>query len=270
MKTLLYAGCFIASIMVTADAAELSSAEITRRYNDVRILPDGGSEREAIIGDEISGKTMVRTGLKSRAELRFNDNTLSRLGSNTVFSFKRGSRDMQVGSGTLFLQVPKDAGGAVINTAAVTAAVTGTTIMIEIDGNNMIKIIVLEGSLDLSLNGDGRVTQTLRAGEMIIMRPGDRTIPQSVNVDLNLLMKTSSLVNEEEFNALPDTAKGKIAEAVTDQQKRINRGELSKTNLVIPGSGSRVILTDQNFDRRETAFTVFFASEALRNDCFQV
>lgn len=239
----------LVSSVAVADAA-LKSAEITRLHNDVRVRSASSSERAAEIGDQISGETMVRTGMESRAELKFNDDTLSRLGANTVFSFERGTRNMQVGSGTLFLQVPKDAGGATINTAAVTAAVTGTTIMIEIDGNNVVKIIVLEGTLDLSLNGDLRVKQTLRAGEMIVMKPDAGTIPQPVNVDLDLLIKTSKLINEDEFDKLPPTAKSKIAEAVDNQQKRLGSGELTKTNLVIPGSGSRVILTDHNFDRR--------------------
>ncbi len=230
--------------------ASLKSAEITRLYNNVRVRLESTSEREATIGDQISGQSMVRTGMESRTELKFNDETLSRLGANTVFSFERGTRNMEVGSGTLFLQVPKDAGGARINTAAVTAAVTGTTIMIEVDGNNVVKIIVLEGTLELSLNGDSRVKRTLRAGEMIVMTPDAKSIPQPVNVDLDLLIKTSKLINEEEFNKLPSAATEKIAEALEDQQKRLASGELTKTNLVIPGAGSRVILTDQNFDRR--------------------
>ena len=72
----------------------------------------------------------VRTGIESRAELTFTDQTLARLGANTIFSFDKGTRNLELGGGVMLLRVPKDAGGAQINTAAVTAAITGTTVML--------------------------------------------------------------------------------------------------------------------------------------------
>ncbi len=38
---------------------------------------------------------------------------------------------MDLGGGAMLLRVPKDAGGAKITTAAVTAAITGTTVLLE-------------------------------------------------------------------------------------------------------------------------------------------
>jgi len=46
----------------------------------------------------------------------------------------------------MLLRVPKNAGGAKINTAAVTAAITGTTVMLEFHKNSYVKFIVLEGT----------------------------------------------------------------------------------------------------------------------------
>ena len=53
----------------------------------------------------------------------------------------------------MLLQVPKGIGGAKIRTAAVTASITGTTIMMEYHPKKSIKVLVLEGSLRLSVNG---------------------------------------------------------------------------------------------------------------------
>jgi ferric-dicitrate binding protein FerR (iron transport regulator) len=82
----------------------------------------------------------------SRAELTFTDQTMARLGANTIFSFREGTRNLELGGGAMLLRVPKDAGGAQINTAAVTAAITGTTVMLEYHNNAYIKFIVLEGT----------------------------------------------------------------------------------------------------------------------------
>src|ERR1041384_5268365 len=85
--------------------------------------------------------------------LLFQDNTLTRIGAETFFSFKTGTRDLTLEKGSMLLQVPKGLGGAKIHTAAVTAAITGTTIMMEYIPRRYIKVLVLEGSLRLSRNG---------------------------------------------------------------------------------------------------------------------
>ena len=64
----------------------------------------------------------------------------------------------------MLLQVPKGIGGAKIRTAAVTASITGTTIMMEYHPKKSIKVLVLEGSLRLSVNG--------RFGDSLLLLPG--------------------------------------------------------------------------------------------------
>ena len=102
-------------------AGTLQSAQVTRVYNDVDlVLPDKPAVA-AKVTDVVSGKTSVETGTQSRAELQFNDQTIARLGANSLFSFDRGTRELNLNEGAILLQVPKNAGGATINTAAVTA-----------------------------------------------------------------------------------------------------------------------------------------------------
>ncbi len=80
--------------------------------NDVRLLDPVKGVRPAETGDVIKDDLGVKTGIKSRAELIFQDQTLTRLGPETYFSFQPGTRDMTLGAGTMLLQVPKKIGGA--------------------------------------------------------------------------------------------------------------------------------------------------------------
>ena len=136
-------------------------------------------ERKAVLRDVIKGDLAVGTGSQSRAELLFQDNTLTRLGADTLFSFTAGTRDISLGQGTMLLQVPKNLGGARIRTAAVTAAITGTTIMIENKPGSHVKVLVLEGSLRLSNNARFGESVVLTAGQMIIMGAKQTRMPQA-------------------------------------------------------------------------------------------
>ena len=125
-------------------AAQLEEARVSQVIRDVKILPKQAAARPARISDEVRDGSAVRTGVESRAELTFTDQTLARLGANTIFTFNEGTRNLELGGGAMLLRVPKNAGGAQINTAAVTAAITGTTIMLEYHHDAFIKFIVLE------------------------------------------------------------------------------------------------------------------------------
>ncbi len=156
-------------------AGTLQSAQVTRVYNKVDLLVPEQQAAAAKIGDSVAGKTAVQTGNQSRAELEFNDQTIARLGANSVFSFDKGTRDLNLNEGVILLEVPKNAGGATVNTAAVTAAVTGTTIMIEYHKATgatkaMVKFIVLEGTMRLKLKGHAGESVLLNAGQMITIQ----------------------------------------------------------------------------------------------------
>ena len=87
-----------------------------------------------MVNDRVADDTGVRTGGESRSELTFADLTITRLGANTIFSFNKAGRNVQVDNGSILLRVPKDSGGGRIRTSAVTVAVTGTTVIMESRG----------------------------------------------------------------------------------------------------------------------------------------
>ena len=222
-------------------AAPMQRAELTRAHNEVLIQPADKESRAARIGDVVQGSTAVRTGAKSRAELRFTDETLTRLGANSQFSFRTGTRNLSLDNGVLFLQVPKGAGGASIQTAAVTAAVSGTTIMMEYVKGKVIKIIIIEGTLDMFFPERPKEFITLKAGQMIMMHPDAKKFPNPVEVDLAKLLASSDLAGGDDKFPINDTVNiAAMQEALKSQKQEINKGQLVRTNLVIPGRGNQV------------------------------
>ena len=219
-------------------AGPLTSAEVTKIINRVGVIEPAKGERPAALRDVIKDDLGLQTGAKSRSELLFQDNTLTRVGAETFFSFKTGTRDLTLERGSMLLQVPKGLGGAKIHTAAVTAAITGTTIMMEYKPRQYLKVLVLEGSLRLSRNGS-LDSQVLHPGKMVIMRPDAKKVPDPIDVDLAQIARTSTLVNFPGSKILPSMPL--IYAAINDQARELTKGTLVPTNLVM-GHGTTVVL----------------------------
>src|SRR5437762_7771843 len=224
-------------------AGPLTSAEVTKIINRVSVVEPAKGEHPAMLRDVIIDDLGLQTAAKSRSELLFQDNTLTRIGAETFFSFTSGTRDMTLEKGSMLLQVPKGLGGAQIHTAAVTAAITGTTIMMEYSPGQYLKVLVLEGSLRLSRNGSFGDSLVLHPGKMVIMRPDAKKIPDPIDIDLAEIVRTSTLVNFPGSKVLPSMPL--IRAAITDQAKAVAKGTLVPTNLVI-GHGTKVGLASND------------------------
>jgi len=224
-------------------AGPLTSAEVTKIINRVSVIDPAKGGHPATVRDVIKDDLGIQTGAKSRSELLFQDNTLTRIGAETFFSFKTGTRDMTLEKGSMLLQVPKGLGGAKIHTAAVTAAITGTTIMMEYSPGQYLKVLVLEGSLRLSRNGSFGDSVVLHPRKMVIMRPDAKKIPDPIDVDLAEIVTTSTLVNFPGSNILPSMSL--IQAAISDQAKEVAKGTLVPTNLVM-GHGTKVVLASND------------------------
>src|SRR5881275_2334929 len=238
----------IIGFAVSVPAAQLKEARVTQVVKDVKLLPTGAAERPAAVRDEVRDGTAVRTGVDSRSELKFTDQTLARLGANTIFTFTEGTRNLNLQDGAMLLRVPKAAGGAKINSSAVTAAITGTTVMVETHAvtkknkNSYYKFIVLEGTARLYLPGRLGESTLVKAGQMIIMRADSKMIPEPVDVDIQKITQSSLLITG--FGPLGSETL--IAFERTRQNEQKNSGQLIETNLVIYGGGTNVVLADPN------------------------
>ncbi len=95
---------------------------------------------------------------------------------------------MNLVEGAMFFQVPKGTGGATIKTAAVTAAITGTTGIGEYHAGTashpkpIIKWFCFEGHIVLTLNNGSGQTTELSAGQMVVS--DGTTLPRPMYFDI--------------------------------------------------------------------------------------
>ena len=208
--------CFRAA----SGAAELKNGRVTQIIRDVQLLPDRSAPRPAAVNDEVRGNTAVRTGVDSRTELKFSDLTIARLGANTIFSVDEGSRTIDLGAGAVLVRVPRNSGGAKISTAAVTAAITGTTLMAEYHKGSIFKFIMMEGIAQITRAGHPEEAVTLRSGEMLSGKPGE-PLGKPVTVDAKRIAESSRLMKD--FGPLG--SEELMAQVFQDQAKALDAEE---------------------------------------------
>lgn len=224
--------CAAALVGSALHGAPLTEAQVTKIINFVHVVDPAHGVHSAVINEKIHDEIELKTGVKSRSELLFQDNTLTRVGPETSFSFKAGTRDLQLNQGSMLLQVPKGLGGAKIRTAAITAAITGTTVMMKYTPRKEVKVLVLEGRLRLSVNALPGDSVLLTPGKMVVMPPGAKHIPQPVTVDLRRVMQSSSLVkmNGKGKGNLPSA--DLIENEIAKQDQELHSGRLTQSDFV--------------------------------------
>ncbi|MDP9098074.1 MAG: FecR domain-containing protein, partial [Verrucomicrobiota bacterium] len=243
-------------VSANGQGSVMKEARVTQVVKDVKIVPAQAAPRPATTSDTVRGDTAVRTGAESRAELTFGDLTIARLGANTIFSFNESSRTVDLANGAILLRVPKGSGGAKIQTAAVTAAITGTTVIAEYHPKSYAKYLVLEGTMRIYLKGVLGESLLLHAGQMMILNPNAKRLSEPVDFDLDRLWKTSLFIQ----GFRPLGSEPLMAEVKQTQLDRKAAGELIDTNLVIFGRGTLVTMTDPQstdvIDRKTAAMTL--------------
>ena len=83
----------LTALTAPAFAGPLKEAKINQIVNDVKLIEPRQGARPATLQELIKDDLGVATGVQSRAELIFQDNTLTRLGAETFFSFQPGTRE---------------------------------------------------------------------------------------------------------------------------------------------------------------------------------
>src|SRR5437763_9773435 len=225
-------------------AAELRSARVTQIINDVKLLPGQAAARTAVVNESVSTGTAVRTGADSRTELTFLDLTITRLGANTIFSFNGAARQIDLGSGAVLVQVPRNGAEAKIQTAAVTAAISGGTALFESHKGLPTKLLMLEGIGRFYPNGHPEDAEIVHGGEMAMMT-ADGRITRPTKFNAALVYKTSKLITS--FPTLPNAD---LILAVIDQQQ----AEVAQQTSGTP--------TEDSIDKRDQAITATTTSSS--------
>lgn len=229
---------FFVGAAPTAIAAQPKQARVSQVIQDVRLLESHGAPRPAAVNDKLTEEMGVRTGVQSRAELVFADLTLTRLGANTIFSFKQGARELDLTSGAVLLQVPPNQAPVKVNTSAVTAAVTGGTAMLSTGPPT--KFMVLEGTGTFYPVGHPEKAVTVRSGEMMMVT-ADRRMTKPEKFDVKLVVQTSGLIkNFPPLENLP------LIMTVVDQQIAEQQLAAATSQPLVKSLVDVIGTTDQN------------------------
>ena len=197
-------------------------AEVTKAINLVLLLPQS---TPATPGDVVKGDTGLKTGGNSRAELQFPDLTITRLGSNSLFRFLAGTREIILDSGTMLFSAPAGEGGGKVRAGSITAAVTGSEFMISNVGR--VKVIALNHKVTVYLTENPKIRTELLPGQMLDIPAGvDRKMPRATTINLGKLLATSKLGESGGFSPLPSQAI--LAQNTNRQRKAFS---LPNTNL---------------------------------------
>jgi len=224
---------FSTGVILLLTAAQGKEGRVTQVVQDVKVLAPHVAARPAHLNDNVTDGSAVHTGADSRAELSFADLTITRVGANSIFSFDQDGRNVNLESGAILLRVPKDSGGARIRSSALTVGITGTTVMFESHPRNYSKLIVLEGSSEAWLTKHPGKKITVHAGQMLIVKPGAMHLPDPVDIDESLVLRTASLITE--FPPLPSLD---LMRGVAADQKR-SGGPLFNPLADLTGMGAR-------------------------------
>ena len=231
------ASLWIPSFLVFAaasHAADFKQSKITEVVNDVQIISAADqTQKSAIVNEVFTVPDVLRTGPASRAELVAKDETVTRVGANTIFSFDPASRTIDLQQGSLLFHSPHGKGGGSIHTGSATASVLGSTLIVCATHNGGFKVICLEDGAQIKLpNG---LKQQLNPGQLTYILPGGQHLAPIVLFKLNDLLLHSLLV--EGFNH-PLASMPLILHEVNKQTKLIKSGRITDTGLLAGDNAS--------------------------------
>jgi len=225
MKTRLLVTTLIAGAFSVHAAAPLNQSTFTEIIKEVNVVPAATkAATPARVSEVVKAPDLVRTGPASRAELTAPDQTITRVGANTVFSFEPTGRNLNLQQGSVLFHSPTGKGGGSIRSGGASAAVLGTTLIVAATDNGGFKVILLEGKGRVTLaNGDAA---TLNAGQMVFVLPGTGGLSPVLDINLGKLVAGSALVTGFSHD-LPSTPK--IHTAVERQDHEIASGRARDT-----------------------------------------
>ncbi len=233
MKFLL-AGLIVGVSAAALAAAPLTESTFTEIVQDVNVVAASNKIVTPARKDaSFKAPDLVRTGPASRVEMTAPDQTITRIGANTVFTFESGERNLRLEKGSLLFSSPAGKGGGTIKYRGTAAAVLGTTLICTVLPDRSFKTLVLEGQGKVTL-ADGR-SVVLNAGEMVTVQPdGNAFGPVAI---FNLESLVSRLLLVTGFSH-PLSSQPLIAAAIQRQNAQTAAGKLDRfTPWRVAGKG---------------------------------
>lgn len=226
------AGVLLLPRAVSAEEQTLSWARIDFLRNQVQLVPQNERARNARISDFLSIGDALRTARSARAELRFNDGSLARIGERATFRFTPNTRNFQLTNGTVLLLIPPERGRSTIQTPNAVTGIQGSALFVRYIPETDTTIV---GALTDNPNGpmvlfnrDGSERQALQANQIGVIE-NDQII-QIFEFDSELFWQTSGLAQGFDYmqgasvtgsDAL-DAVRQEIRDAIAKQGDFIN------------------------------------------------
>ena len=189
--------------------------------------PPTRSKKAAVVDDIFKIPDILRTGPASRAELVSQDDTVTRVGANTIFSFDPASRTIDLRQGSLLFHSPHGKGGGSIHTGSATASVLGSSLIVTATPNGGFKVICLQDKVYIQLpNG---LHQQLFPGQLTYILPGSDHLAPVILFQLDDLVTHSLLLMGFDH---PFPGMQLILLEIEQQNKLIQAGKETDTGLL--------------------------------------
>ena len=224
-------------------ALDLKQSKVTQVVNDVQIISAASqTQKNVTVNDVFTMPDILKTGPASRAELVAPDETVTRVGANTIFSFDPANRTINLKQGSLLFHSPHGKGGGTIHTGSATASVLGTTLIITTTPSGGMKVLDLEGSVEVNfLNG---LNQKLAPGQMTFVLPGGNQLAPVIIFHLADLAANSQLLKGFSGNL---ASMPLIQQQIQKQLNAIQSGQFSDTGLQVgDDANSKQVKLDPN------------------------
>lgn len=225
---------------VPAPAVGGRVAQVTRAFHEIQVVTPGAASRKAVPGEFLEGSFRIEAGEDSRCELALPREGMLWIGGSTGVSVDTRKLQMRLERGAALIRFP--AGGSRPIRLGDTALVgKGASAIVEYGAGAYVKVIALAGSVRFFLPEHFGHSRVLRPGEMVILEPSPRAIPESVSIDLARLVNSSALV-QMAATGEATWMMSAVNRAIQRQEKQKARARAFETNLWINGRGTSVLI----------------------------
>lgn len=224
--TLALAGGFLCGSLWAPAALPLTESTFTEIIQEANVVAASSKTVTPAKTNELfKSPDLVRTGQVSRVELTAKDQTVTRIGANTTFTFAPSGREIELKKGSVLFHSPAGAGGGAIKNRGSSAAVLGTTEIGAILPDGRFKVMDLEGHVKVTLHNG--IIVMLNPGQMVIISADGTKAGDVENFNIGEVAARLELVGG--FSK-PVSSWPLIEAAIQLQNQDISSGRL--TNLV--------------------------------------
>jgi hypothetical protein len=229
----------------------LTRAVVQNLRKQVRLMPNNQQPRPARVKDTLRPGDALATARASLAELRFNDQSVARIGEQALFYFTPNTRTFDLRNGTVLLMIPRGQGVTRMKTPNAAAGIKGSALFVRYNQatNTSFFGALTQSQIEIS-NHDQTQTRVLQPGEMATVVNNQLVSVQTF--DLKTFYETSTLVEGLQLNQPngADPSLDGVREETSDALKK-----------QVPVSGEGVIETPSSLRMPQTLAENDFPSD---------